>query len=80
MSVRAAGACASRESGEEKSYRNSSSHRIMTKQILTTNHCANELPEDSWVTESTKTEGESVGGGGERVGVANFLCCIHFRL
>ena len=50
------------------------------RQTLTTSHRANELPEDGWVTESTKTEGESVGGGGERVGVANFLCSIHFRL
>jgi len=49
-------------------------------QRLTASHCANELPEDGWVTESTKTEGESIGGGGERVGVANFLCWIHFRL
>jgi len=49
-------------------------------QRLTSSHGVNELPEDGWVTESTKTEGESIGGGGERVGVANFLRCIHFRL
>jgi len=52
----------------------------MKRQRLTASYCANELPEDGWVTESTKTEDESVGGGGERVGVANFLRCIHFRL
>ena len=36
---------------------------IKNGQRLTGSHCANELPEDGWVTESTKTEGESVGGG-----------------
>ena len=57
-----------------------STEEHMDRQTLTASHCANELPEDGWVTESTKTEGESIGGGGERVGVADFLRCINFRL
>ena len=53
---------------------------IQHREKLTTSHCANELCEDDWVTESTKTEGESVGGGEESEGIANFICCIQFRV
>ena len=81
MSVRAVGAYMCIQKQEKR--RGTPAHNyvhIKHGQTLTTSHCANELFEDSWVTESTKTKGKSVGGGGERVGVANFLCCIHFRL